>query len=225
MCRKYEQLGLALIGCGIGVLLSLVLPGTMIVGREESAIEQSSALVEQRLTYGETALHRLYAAIGLDPEQKAQQEREHIFDKAANKVCRQCTRYSTCWERNAQSTYQTLRSALGTILDRGEAQRDDFPTEFAQECRHMEGLLVALNQELSSIACRSRSRGRSETSFEGEGVPEQRRDARFGIKCTESEKREKYLLCSEKKRIIIELIEQSGVDPRGYGSTLLNRRK
>ena len=35
---------------GIGVLLSLVLPGTMIVGREESAIEQSSALVEQRLT-------------------------------------------------------------------------------------------------------------------------------------------------------------------------------
>lgn len=89
--------------------------------REESAIEQSSALVEQRLAYGETALHRLYAAIGLDPEQKAQQEREHIFDKAANKVCRQCTRYSTCWERNAQSTYQALRSALGTILDRGEA--------------------------------------------------------------------------------------------------------
>lgn len=147
---------------GIGVLLSLVLPGTMIVGREESAIEQSSALVEQRLTYGETALHRLYAAIGLDPEQKAQQEREHIFDKAANKVCRQCTRYSTCWERNAQSTYQTLRSALGTILDRGEAQRDDFPTEFAQECRHMEGLLVALNQELSSIACRSQFRSRNE---------------------------------------------------------------
>ena len=77
----------------------------------------------------------------------------------------------------------------------------------------------------SSIACRSRSRGRSETSFEGEGVPEQRRDARFGIKCTETVKREKYLLCSEKKRIIIELIEQRGVDPRGYGSTLLNRRK
>ena len=147
---------------GLGVVLSLILPGTMIVGREESAIEQSSALVEQRLSYGETALHQLYAAIGLDPEQKAQQEREHIFDKAANKVCRQCTRYSTCWERNAQSTYQTMRGVLGVILDRGEAQREDFPPEFSQECRHMEGLLVALNQELNSIACRSQFRNRNE---------------------------------------------------------------
>ncbi len=147
---------------GLGVVLSLILPGTMIVGREESAIEQSSALVEQRLSYGETALHQLYAAIGLDPEQKAQQEREHIFDKAANKVCRQCTRYSICWERDAQSTYQTMRSVLGVILDRGEAQREDFPPEFSQECRHMEGLLVALNQELNSIACRSQFRNRNE---------------------------------------------------------------
>ena len=65
----------------------------------------------------------------------------------------------------------------------------------------------------SSIACRSRSRGRSETSFEGEGVPEQRRDACFGIKCTETVKREKYLLCSEKKRIIIGLIKHRGGRP------------
>ena len=153
---------IAFANIGIGILLSLILPGTMIVGREESAIEQSSALVEQRLAFGETALHRLYAAIGLDPEQKAQQEREHIFDKAASKVCRQCTRYSICWERNAQDTYRTMRSVLGVILDRGEAQREDFPQEFSQECRHMEGLLVALNQELGSIACRSQFRSRNE---------------------------------------------------------------
>ena len=153
---------IAFANIGIGILLSLILPGTMIVGREESAIEHSSALVEQRLAFGETALHRLYAAIGLDPEQKAQQEREHIFDKAASKVCRQCTRYSICWERNAKDTYQTMRSVLGVILDRGEAQREDFPQEFSQECRHMEGLLVALNQELGSIACRSQFRSRNE---------------------------------------------------------------
>ena len=153
---------IAFANIGVGILLSLILPGTMMVGREESAIEQSSALVEQRLAFGETALHRLYAAIGLDPEQKAQQEREHIFDKAASKVCRQCTRYSICWERNAQDTYQTMRSVLGVILDRGEAQREDFPQEFSQECRHMEGLLVALNQELNSIACRSQFRSRNE---------------------------------------------------------------
>ncbi len=151
-----------LLSLGAGLVVSLLLPGAMIVGREESAIEQSSALVEQQLTAGETALRQLYTAIGIDPEERAQQEREHIFDKAAGKVCRQCTRYSNCWEKGAQSTYQTLRSALGTILDRGEARREDFPEEFAGECRHMEGLLVALNQELDRIACRRSSRSRSE---------------------------------------------------------------
>ena len=147
---------------GIGIIVSLLLPGTLITGREDSAIEQSSALVEQRLSAGETALRQLYSAIGLDPEEKAQEERAHIFDKAAAKVCRQCSRYSSCWEKNSQATYHTFHGALGPILDRGEALREDFPEEFANECRHMEGLLVALNQELDGITGRFQCRSRSE---------------------------------------------------------------
>ena len=147
---------------GIGIIVSLLLPGTLITGREDSAIEQSSALVEQRLSAGETALRQLYSAIGLDPEEKAQEERAHIFDKAAAKVCRQCSRYSSCWEKNSQATYHTFHGALGPILDRGEALREDFPEEFANECRQMEGLLVALNQELDGITGRFQCRSRSE---------------------------------------------------------------
>lgn len=147
---------------GAGVLLSLPVPAGVITGREESAVAQSAALVEQRLTDGYTALKSLYDAIGIDPDEKVEQERRHIFDKAASKVCRRCTRYSQCWEKNSGETYQYLRAALSAILDRGEARREDFSEEFCRECRHMEGLLVALNQELDGIAYRSQCRSRTE---------------------------------------------------------------
>ena len=146
----------------LGVVLSLLLPAGVIVGREDSAIAQSAALVEQRLSCGYTALKTLYDAIGIDPGERLEQERQHIFDKAAAKVCRRCTRYSQCWEKNSQETYTRLRGALRNILDRGEALREDFPEVFSEECRHMDGLLVALNQELEGIAYRSQCRSRTE---------------------------------------------------------------
>lgn len=153
-----------LLSPAVGVLFSLLLPGTLITGREESAIEQSAALVEQRLSSGEKALRQLYSATRLDPQENARQEQERVFDKAAGKVCRQCTRYHSCWEVNSQATYQTLRGVLPTLLEHGQAVREDFPTEFSTECRHMEGLLVAVNQELDAIACRKSRRSRREES-------------------------------------------------------------
>lgn len=147
---------------GAGVVLSLLLPAGLIAGREISAIEQSAELVEQQLGCGQEVLRRLYDAIGVDPTARENQEKSHIFDKAAAKVCRRCTRYSQCWDKGAQETYRMLRPILPTVLDRGAARREDFPEEFARECRHLEGLVVAINQELDGIACRKQCRTRSE---------------------------------------------------------------
>ena len=152
-------LGLTL---GLGFLCSFLIPPGLIVGREESAIAQSAAVVEQQLSWGQDALKCLYDAIGIDPNEKMEQERQHIFDKAAVKVCRRCTRYNQCWEKNSQETYTALRSALTAILSRGAAVREDFPESFSQECRHLDGLIVALNQELDGIACRNQCRSRNE---------------------------------------------------------------
>lgn len=151
-----------LIALAGGMAASLLIPGGLISGREESAVAQSAALVEQRLSDGHKALRALYDAIGIDPGEKVEQERQHIFDKAATKVCRRCTRYSQCWEKSSADTYRMLRTALSAILDHGNARREDFPEEFVQECRHMDGLLVALNQELDGIVCRSQMRSRAE---------------------------------------------------------------
>ena len=147
---------------GAGVGLSLILPAGLIGGREISAIEQSSELVEERLTNGQTAFRRLYDAIGIDPAFREKQEKRHVFDKVAAKVCRRCTRYSQCWDKGAQETYRMLQPVLAVVTERGTARREDFPEPFSQECRQLEGLVVALNQELDSIACRNQCRSRSE---------------------------------------------------------------
>ena len=146
----------------VGIAVSFLLPAGMIVGREESAAAQSAQLVEQQLSSGNTALNRLYDAIGLDPQDREEQEKNHIFDRAAAKVCRRCSRYSQCWDEEAGKTYQQLAPVLLAVQGRGQARREDFPEAFAEECRQLEGLLVAINQEVDSMTSQRRSRSRSE---------------------------------------------------------------
>lgn len=146
----------------LGLLLSLAIPGGIVSGREEGAVAESAALVEEQLSQGQMALKSLYDAIGIDPAERQEQENQQIFDKAAAKVCRRCAGYSQCWEKRGQETYRELRRAMGAILERGQAQREDFSEEFVSTCRHMDGLLVALNQELDGMAYRNQCRTRSE---------------------------------------------------------------
>jgi stage II sporulation protein E len=155
---EYSQL----CSLALGAVLSLLLPGGLIAGREESAVFQSAQLAEERLRCGQNVLRQLYDAIGLDPAAREDQEKSRVFDKAAAKVCRRCTGYSHCWEKNAQETYQLLLPVLHIILERGEVRREDFPQEFAETCRHLEGMVVAVNQELDSIVCRSQWRCRNQ---------------------------------------------------------------
>lgn len=146
----------------VGTAASFLLPAGLIVGREESAAAQSAQMVEQQLASGNTALKRLYEAIGLDPQAQQEQEKNHIFDRAAAKVCRRCSRYSQCWDAEAKDTYQQLAPVLLAVQERGQARREDFPEPFAEECRQLEGLLVAINQEVDSATSQRRSRSRSQ---------------------------------------------------------------
>lgn len=81
-------------------------------------------------------------------------ELAEVYDFASEAVCRMCVRSSYCWESNAAQTYEDLCAAGAPILQRGCAVREDFPPAFAENCRHMEGFITAVNQELD----RSRSR-------------------------------------------------------------------
>ena len=83
-----------------------------------------------------------------------------VYDEAAERVCRCCVRYHQCWEQNAEDTYQDLCAAGETILARGEAQREDFPTRFTERCCHTAGFLTAVNQALDRLLTRRREEHR-----------------------------------------------------------------
>ncbi len=88
----------------------------------------------------------------------SQSEAEEVYDAAAERVCRCCPRFHRCWEQGAEQTFAALSSAAYPIIDRGVAQAEDFLPSFRENCCHLEGFIVALNQELEGMLFRRRYR-------------------------------------------------------------------
>ncbi|MBQ1280855.1 MAG: SpoIIE family protein phosphatase [Oscillospiraceae bacterium] len=82
-----------------------------------------------------------------------------IFDRAADRVCRNCVRFSACWGGESEA-YDALSGAAEPMLARGAVLRDDFPVSFLSRCSHIEDLLAAINRELDSVLYRRQFRNR-----------------------------------------------------------------
>ena len=86
-----------------------------------------------------------------------------IFDRAADRVCKSCGQFETCWG-GASEAYTAFLGASKPMLARGAVLRDDFPVSFLARCHHIENLLSAINQELDSVLYRRQFRHRLEAS-------------------------------------------------------------
>ena len=145
------------LGSAAGAVLQRSLPGLPVEDEApvRSALPQREVGVEQALETMGRILAReqpVISAIQLN----------EVYDYAAEQVCRCCVRRSLCWEEESEATYRDLCRAGEAILLRGTALRDDLPERFAERCRHTEGFLTAVNQELDA----QRSRIREERRFE-----------------------------------------------------------
>ena len=117
---------------------------------------------------GSAALHRLDEAADLldtlrrqlpeDLCPPSRSEAESIYDGAAERICRCCTRFQRCWKVRAAETYQSLSSCAARIIERGIAEKSDFPTSFQNQCCHLDGFVTAVNQELDEMLCHRRYR-------------------------------------------------------------------
>lgn len=83
-------------------------------------------------------------------------EADSVYDSAAERICRCCPRFQRCWQHCARQTYHALQSAAKPILDRGVAVVEDFPPSFRENCCHLEGFVLAVNQELDGMLYRRR---------------------------------------------------------------------
>lgn len=137
------------IGIAAGVLVRHWIPSPLF------AAEDSDSDAEERLGRAADIMELLCAQI---PEKQAVSvcEAESVYDGAAEQICRCCARFHRCWQHRAQETLNALNGASKAILDRGVAQREDFPKSFRENCCHLEGFITAVNQELEGMLFRRR---------------------------------------------------------------------
>ena len=77
-----------------------------------------------------------------------------VFDRAAGRVCRNCTLRGTCWERDYVTTFNALNDATEAMLARGRGEAGDFQRYFSDRCLHFNAFLGAVNEELTALLAR-----------------------------------------------------------------------
>ena len=141
----------------------LLLPGRLFGGkrirRQESAAPAVIAPhLKEQLNRAATALRELYDSMNRTPGRSSEENPAVVFDRAAERVCRECALCNLCWQREYTSTFNALNDATPTLLERGRAMAKDFPPYFADRCIHLPDFLTAINGELSAFLLRRQYR-------------------------------------------------------------------
>lgn len=74
-----------------------------------------------------------------------------VFDRAASKVCRNCSLRGKCWKQDYTTTFNALNDATPAMVERGKAEPADFPGYFSGRCLHFPAFLGAVNEELTAL--------------------------------------------------------------------------
>lgn len=148
-----------LAGAAIGVALSMAVPERAVhalcAGGETVSKDR---LAEVNLV--SDVLMRLGRTLGRARAENVQTQSAAIFDRAAEQVCRGCSKWSVCWEARASDTYLALSRSAGRILRRGEALREDLPEAFLAQCTNLSRFLEAVNGALEEQVCRRQYQSR-----------------------------------------------------------------
>jgi len=63
-----------------------------------------------------------------------EQEINHIFEEISEKLCKNCSSCSFCWESNFNETYQSACKLFDIAEKNGVIQREDIPPRFLDDC-------------------------------------------------------------------------------------------
>ena len=100
------------------------------------------------------AFHALYDSFFHDTQTDRPENPSVLFDRAAEKVCRDCALRTTCWQSDYSTTYTAFNDACPRLIRRGRAEGEDFPLHFSSRCLHFPELLGAINTELYAFLLR-----------------------------------------------------------------------
>ena len=158
-----DDMGLSLLGESLlACPLFLLIPGKALGGKrlqKPESVRQSQALegLKARLTKTAAAFRDLYDTLGRTV-QSTEENPAIIFDRAAEKVCRDCALCQLCWKKEYVSTFNALNDATAFLLERGRTLPKDYPGYFADRCIHLTEFLAAINAETSAFLLRQQYR-------------------------------------------------------------------
>ncbi len=146
-----------------GSLLSLAVPAR-IFPLEQARPAGAAQIVSRQLHQAADVLEDIHDTLTRQRRTPTEPEAALVFDRAADKVCKCCVLYNTCWEEESSQTYRCLCAAVRPMLTQGQVTRQNFPEAFTSRCRHLEGFLTAVNQELDNLLYRRQFRNRIQES-------------------------------------------------------------
>lgn len=155
-----EILGIPMLGvAAVGACaLTLLAPGWVLgwLGvrplPEAAADIRAQRLVQQKLERTAQAFHTLYDSLrsAFRPPDN-DNDVATVFDRAAGRQCRGCTLRDRCWKTDYNSTFNALNDATPAMVERGRAEKGDFPRHFADRCIHFSDFVGAVNEELTAL--------------------------------------------------------------------------
>jgi len=146
-----------ILAAAVGCCLSLLLPDGLAFGGASAAAQDArDSLAAAADTLGE--LSSLLARE--EPDGGAAAEAARVFDRSSERVCRCCVLFSQCWQQKSLDTYHALCAVARPMMERGCAELEDFPQGFADNCRHLDALVGAVNHELDAQLGRRQLRRR-----------------------------------------------------------------
>jgi stage II sporulation protein E len=148
----------SLCGAGLFLLMPKRAFGGKRLQRPEAAAPSAMEGIKARIARTAAAFHDIYDSLGRGATRATEENPAVIFDRAAEKVCRECSLCNLCWKREYVSTFDAMNDATPYLLDRGRALAKDFPQHFTDRCIHMNELLTAMNGELSAFLLRRQYR-------------------------------------------------------------------
>lgn len=82
-------------------------------------------------------LSRTFSEISETKMATNKQDISSMFDRIADKVCKDCSLCMHCWDRNFYNTYQVMFKIVEKLEEKGRIDMDDIPPYFMERCERV----------------------------------------------------------------------------------------
>lgn len=91
-------------------------------------------------------LSQTFVRLSDKQDQVDMQDIASLFDTAADRVCRSCTRVENCWNKNFNATYKTMFKFLEIMERKGCLNPEDVDPYFSERCLRLNPLIREVNR-------------------------------------------------------------------------------